>query len=80
MKALATQTPGVGSSVMKKITLSVLLASVLLVVTGCCNTDPHPASTAKCKASVDGDKCGECCKAEGRNGHTFVSGSGCTCL
>lgn len=66
---------------LREVLASIALAAALLGVTACCNTEAHPESTAKCSSSATGDLCKTCCSAQGRNGHTFISGgSGCKCL
>ncbi|NUP04903.1 MAG: hypothetical protein HOW73_02455 [Polyangiaceae bacterium] len=54
------------------------LVIVPIVATGA-GCEENRVATDKCKSSPDGDKCNTCCKDNGANGYTFLSGNGCTC-
>lgn len=64
----------------RRVLASFALLGSLLGVTACCNTNPDPTSTAKCASQPSSDDCSKCCTAQGRHGHTFVTGSGCKCM
>ena len=53
-----------------------VVAPLMMTGAGC---KVNQAASDKCKDSENGEKCDACCKENGANGYTFVSGSGCTC-